>query len=176
VALAVEIRPLRPDDDRTDFTCGQPDLDRFFAHYAGQNQFKLFLSVTWLAVTQRRIAGFATVSTATIERDTVPSARLRKRLPGYPLPVVRLARLGVDVRHQGIGIGRALLGHVFHLALEQREQLGCVGVVTDSKPDAVPFYRKLGFISLEGVRAGTLPSEPQPLFLGIDLIAAAMKP
>jgi hypothetical protein len=39
----------------------------------------------------------------------VPSARLRKRLPAYPLPVLRLARLGVDTRAQGLGIGKTLL-------------------------------------------------------------------
>jgi len=31
---------------RSGFSCGQPDLDRFIAHYAGQNQFKLHLAVT----------------------------------------------------------------------------------------------------------------------------------
>jgi len=35
VAKAVEIRPLARSDDRGGFSCGQPDLDRFFEHYAG---------------------------------------------------------------------------------------------------------------------------------------------
>lgn len=176
MAKAVEIRPLARDDDRSGFSCGQADLDRFLEHYAGQNQFKLHLAVTYVAVMEARIVGFATVAPSSLERATVPSARLRKRLPSYPLPVLRLARLGVDLRAQGLGIGKALLRHVLALAIEQRDRLGCVGVVTDAKPDAVVFYEGLGFRTLEGVREGLLVSEPLPMFLGIETIAATLEP
>lgn len=120
--------------------------------------------------------GFATVAPSSIERASVPSARLRERLPSYPLPVLRLARLGVDTRAQGLDIGRALLRHVFGPALEQRDRLGCVGVVTDAKPDAVTFYETLGFLALGGVREGLLVSEPLPTFLGVETIATALAP
>jgi ribosomal protein S18 acetylase RimI-like enzyme len=174
VAKDVEIRPLARDDDRSSFSCGQPDLDRFFEHYAGQNQFKLHLAVTYVAVVDQRIVGFATVASSSLERTSVPSSRLRKRLPNYPLPVLRLARLGVDTRAQGLGIGKALLRHVLSLAVEQRERLGCVGVVTDAKTDAVAFYKGLGFEVLDGVREGHLVSEPTPMFLAIATIESAL--
>ena len=141
MAKAIEIRPLARDDDRSGFSCGQDDLDRFFEHYAGQNQFKLHLAVTYVAVVDERIVGFATVAASSIERARVPSARLRKRLPTYPLPVLRLARLGVDTRAQRHGVGSALLRHVLSLAVEQRDRFGCVAVVTDAKPQSVSFYR-----------------------------------
>lgn len=173
VAKTIEIRPLARDDDRSNFSCGQPDLDRFFEHYAGQNQFKLHLAVTYVAVLQQFIAGFATVAASSIERSTVPSARLRKRLPAYPLPVLRLARLGVDTRAQGQGIGKALLRHVLTLAVKQRDRIGCIGVVTDAKPDAVSFHQGLGFVSIEGVREGLLHGDAQPMFIAIDTIASA---
>lgn len=174
MAKVVEIRPLARDDDRSGFCCGHPDLDRFFEYYAGQNQFKLHLAVTYVALVEQRIVGFATVSPCSIERASVPSARLRKRLPNYPLAVLRLARLGVDTRAQGLGIGKALLRHVLVLALTQRDQLGCVGVVTDAKPDAVTFYESLGFQMLEGVREGLLVSEAVPMFLGIATVSTAL--
>jgi hypothetical protein len=66
-------------------------------HYAGQNQFNLHLAVTYVPVAEARIVGFATVAASSVERASVPSARLRKRLAAYPLPVLRLARLGVDM-------------------------------------------------------------------------------
>jgi GNAT superfamily N-acetyltransferase len=175
VPKTVEIRPLARDDDRSGFRCGQADLDRFFEHYAGQNQFKLHLAVTYVAVAGTRIVGFATVAASSIERANVPSARIRKRLPAYPVPVLRLARLAVDVRAQGLGIGKALLQHVLALAVEQRDRLGSVGVVTDAKPDSVAFYERLGFVALEGVREGLLHGEPLPMFLGIQTIAEAEK-
>ncbi|MBP9207806.1 MAG: GNAT family N-acetyltransferase [Kofleriaceae bacterium] len=174
MARSVELRPLARDDDRSVFSCGEAELDRFFEHYAGQNQFKLHLAVTYVAVVEARIVGFATVASSSIERAAVPAARLRKRLPSYPLPVLRLARLGVDTRAQRLGIGKALLRHVLGLAIEQRDQVGCVGVVTDAKPGAVAFYQTLGFHTLDGVREGLLVSEPVPMFLGIGTIAMAL--
>jgi GNAT superfamily N-acetyltransferase len=174
VTLGVEIRLLWKEDDRGDFACGQPDLDRFFQHYAGQNQFKLHIAVTYVAVAAERILGFATVTVASVERRTIPSDRLRRRLPAYPLPVLRLARLAVDQRAHGLGIGKALVRHVLALAVHQRDALGCIGVVTDAKPDAVSFYRNLGFAPLEGVREGELLSGLTPMFLSMDTIAAAL--
>lgn len=171
----VEIRALSRTDDRSDFSCGQGDLDRFFEHYAGQNQFKLHLAVTYVAVLDATIVGFATVSASALERAAVPSTRLRKRLPGYPLPVVRLARLAVDLRAQGVGIGKALLRHALGLAIEQRDRLGCVGVVADAKPDAVAFYEGLGFVALAGVREGLLSGQPLPMFLATETIAASLR-
>ena len=173
MAAEIEIRPLRPDDDRGAFSCGQPDLDRFFHHYAGQNQFKLHLAVTYVATADERLLGFATVSVGSLERRSLPSARLRKRLPSYPLPVLRLARLGVDQQAQGLGVGSALLRHVLNLALEQRDSLGCIGIVTDAKAEALDFYTKYGFELLEGVREGALHGGPVPLFLPLGAVAAA---
>jgi GNAT superfamily N-acetyltransferase len=173
VAKTIEIRPLARGDDRSGFSCGHPDLDRFFEHYAGQNQFKLHLAVTYVALAEARIVGFAAVAASSLERASVPSARLRTRLPGYPLPVLRLARLGVDTRAQGLGIGKALLRHVLTLAVEQRDRIGCVGVVTDAKSEAVTFYQGLGFVAVEGAREGLLHGEPLPMFLAIDTIASA---
>lgn len=175
MARTIEVRPLAKDDERGGFSCGQADLDRFFEHYAGQNQFKLHLAVTYVALVEGRIVGFVTVAASSVERAKLPSARLRKRLPGYPLPVLRLARLGVDTRAQRSGIGKGLLRHVLTLAVEQRDRIGCVGVVADAKPEAVGYYQRLGFVAVDGVREGLLHGEPQPMFLAIDTIAAALE-
>jgi GNAT superfamily N-acetyltransferase len=174
VAKTIELRPLSRDDDRSGFSCGQADLDRFFEHYAGQNQFKLHLAVTYVAVVEERIVGFATLAASSIERVRVPSARMRKRLPAYPLPVLRLARMAVDHRAQGLGIGTALLRYVLNLAVEQRDRVGCVGVVADAKPEAVSFYESLGFVAVSGVREGLVHGEPLPMFLAIGTIASAL--
>jgi GNAT superfamily N-acetyltransferase len=175
VAKDVEIRPLREGDDRNDFSCGQADLDRFFQHYAGQNQFKLHLSVTYVAVLDERIIGFATVAAGSLERASLPGPRLRKYLPAYPLPVLRLARLGVDRRVQGHGIGKALLRHVLSFAVDQRDSIGCLGVVTDAKPEAVPFYETLGFEHLAGIGEGVLHGDSAPMFLFMGSVVDALK-
>ncbi len=172
----IRVRQLRPDDDRTGFSCGQPDLDRFFLRYAGQNQFKHHVGVTWLAVDEEDgggILGFATVSPSQIEANDLPPEQ-RKRLPRYPLPVLRLARLGVDPSAQGRGVGLRLLKAVFMLARQMAGDVGCVGVVVDAKAEAIPFYARFGFEALREVIEGELGDRPKPtpMFLPLRLIPA----
>jgi hypothetical protein len=64
---------------------------------------------------------------------------------------------------------------VIALALEQRDRLGCIGIVTDAKTEAIPFYEALGFVSLGEVREGLLVEEPSPIFLAIDTASRAME-
>jgi len=164
------VRPLRPEDDRSDFRCGEPDLDRFFEHYAGQSQFKLRLTVTYVAAVGEKIVGFATVTGATLDRAAVPSAKLRKRLPAYPVPVLRLARLGVDQRAQGQGVGQALPAPVRALPLPQRDTIGCPGRgVGPHGPRGRP-----PAIDPEIPREGQLVGDPRPMFLTIHAIEKAV--
>jgi GNAT superfamily N-acetyltransferase len=174
--VAIEIRPLRATDDRTTFRSGEPDLDRFFVKYAGQNQFRHHIGTTYVAVEDGRLRGFATVAPGTVEGEALPLAA-RRRLPHYPLPVLRLARLAVDASAQGGGVGAALLRHVFLLALEMAAAYGCVGIVVDAKPEAVAFYERFGFASLDVIQ-GQVESRPRstPMFLPLELVALAIKP
>jgi GNAT superfamily N-acetyltransferase len=101
--------------------------------------------------------------------------KLRQRLPAYPLPILRIARLAVDEHFQGHGIGRLLLRAMLELALEMRDRVGCIGVVVDAKSDAVAFYSALGFEPI-GLVGGALGDRPEPvaMFLPIGQIAAAI--
>ncbi len=164
---AVEIRPLDPRDDRSGFVSGDPDLDRFFHKYAGQNQFRHYVGTTYVAVAGGTIAGFATVSAASIHVDDMPT-KLRRRFPRYPLPVLRLARLAVDQRMQRQGVGRQLLRAVLLLAREMASRVGCTGVLVDAKPGAVEFYRRYGFEELE-VLEGRLGDRPPPVSMFLPL-------
>jgi predicted N-acetyltransferase YhbS len=104
----LEIRLLLPGDAREDFVSGDEALDRYFRLYAGQNQFRHRIGVNYVAIMEGRVIGYAGVSPAHIEVERLP-ARLSKRLPGYPLPVLRLARLATDHRVHGQGVGLELL-------------------------------------------------------------------
>jgi GNAT superfamily N-acetyltransferase len=170
----MEIRPLRETDDRTTLRSGDADLDRFFALYAGQNQFRHHIGTTYVAVEGDKLLGYATVAPANVEADALPSA-VRRRRPRYPLPVLRLARLAVDAAAQGRGAGTALLRHVLLLALRMSSELGCVGVLVDAKSDAVAFYARAGFSPLE-LSEGEIESRPRPIpmFLPLDLVVAAV--
>ena len=171
----VRVRRLERRDDRSGFRSGNIDLDRFFQRYAGQNQFRHHIGTTYVAVQGDHITGFVTVSSGEMVAEKL-TKRLRKRLPAYPLPILRLARLAVDERFQGHGIGKLLLRAILELALEMRDRVGCIGVVVDAKADAVDFYSTLGFTPVELI-SGSLDDRPEPvaMFLPIGQIAAAVK-
>jgi GNAT superfamily N-acetyltransferase len=171
----MEIRALREDDDRSQFRSGDPDLDRFLHRFAGQNQFRHYVGVTYVAVHEGRILGFATVAPGHIEIDDLP-ATTRKKLPRYPLPVLRLARLAVDQDARGQGLGRRLLRFVLELAVQMANDYGCIGVCVDAKPDAVEFYGRYGFVSIDVVegQSDARPA-PIPMFLAIRAIREALE-
>jgi len=166
--VTFRVRRLEPGDDRTAFRSGNVELDRFFLRYAGQNQFRHHLGTTYVAVdAEGTIAGFATVTASEIIPEAMAPGG-QKRLPRYPPPVLRLARLAVGERAKGTGVGTLLLRSVLMLAKRMADDFGCVGVLVDAKPEAVAFYEKLGFVMLETV-AGQLGDRPQPAPMFLEL-------
>lgn len=165
----MEIRALRPEDDRSAFCSGDEALDRFLHRFAGQNQFRHHLGVTYVAMEGPRLAGFATVAPRHLEVDQLPE-RARNKLPKYPVPVLGLARLAVDQSAQQKGIGVALLRHVLGLALRMSDEFGCAGVVVDAKPAAVGFYEKFGFVAFEPLE-GQSEARPRPVALWLPIRA-----
>jgi len=172
----MEIRALREADERSAFRSGDPDLDRFFLRFAAQNQFRHYVGVTYVAVEEDGVLGFATVAPGHVEIEALPAAA-RRTLPRYPLPVLRLARLAVDLPAQGQGLGAQLLRFVLQLAMRMAGDFGCVGVVVDAKRGAVEFYARYGFASVEVVLgASAARPQPKPMFLAMRAIKAASGP
>jgi GNAT superfamily N-acetyltransferase len=166
----LEIRLLLPGDNRDDFVSGDEPLDRYFRLYAGQNQFRHRIGVNYVAIMEGRVIGYAGVSPAHIEVERLPAA-LGKRLPSYPIPVLRLARLATDQRVRGKGVGLELLRYVFGLAHRMSRDFGCVGVLVDAKAQAVAFYERFGFLELPA-DLGASPTAPIPMFLAMNRIPA----
>ncbi len=170
----MEIRRLRANDDRSRFRSGDPDLDRFFRSYAGQNQFRHHVGVTYVAVEEGDVLGYLTVAPGGIEIDDLP-VTLQRGLPRYPLPVLRLARLAVDSSVRGRGLGEQLLRFALGLALTMAEDYGCVGMAVDAKPGAEPFYTRYGFRAIDVVEGlSDARPRPTPMFLPTSEIQAAI--
>ena len=169
----IHVRRLETRDNRTSFRCGNIDLDRFFQRYAGQNQFRHHIGTTYVAIIDKQITGFVTVSMGELSTENITKA-LRKHLPAYPLPILRIVRLAVELNFQDQGIGKLLLKAMLELALNLRDQAGCTGVVIDAKLDAIDFYTRFGFSKIDTVTGmlGDRP-EPVPMWLPIHLIAEA---
>ena len=70
--------------------------------------------------------------------------RLRKGAGRYPQPVALLARLGVDIAHEGRGLGAGLLQDVFIRVLALSDEIGCRGLVVHAESEeARAFYLHL---------------------------------
>jgi GNAT superfamily N-acetyltransferase len=166
--MTVEIRPLQPGDDRSSFRSGDEALDLYFHRYAGQNQFRHHVGVTYVAVNDGCVLGFATVSAASLDADDLPGGR---RMPPYPLPILRIARLAVAEDARGLGLGAALLRFCIELAEQMRDEVGCVGLVVDAKDGARSFYDRYGFVEIDAEEgmARALP-QPSPMFLPLGSV------
>lgn len=170
----IRVRALTPEDDRAGFVSGDEDLDRFFRKYAGQNQFRRHLGVTYIATDNDSILGFVTVSASSIEIADLPS-RLAKSMPSYPLPVLRIARLASSLESRGMGVGKLLLRSAFELALGMADELGCIGVVVDAKEQAVSFCKRYGFEAIEALE-GESNARPRPTLMFLPLGGTPRKP
>jgi len=171
--LNVSVRRLTSQDNRLDFKSGNLELDYYFQRFAGQNQFRHYLGTSYVAMLKKQVTGFITISSGELTSESA-SRSLQKKLPAYPIPILRISRLAVDKRFQNQGIGKLLLRSMFELAVNIREQIGCVGIVIDAKQESISFYTKLGFITLEATK-GMLrtPTDTTPLFLNLNLVTRA---
>ena len=71
-------------------------------------------------------------------------ARLRKGAGRYPQPMALLARLGVDLAHEGRGLGAGLFADVIARTVELGDEIGCRGLLIHAESsDARDFYLHL---------------------------------
>lgn len=134
--------------DRAAFDCEVAPLTDYLRKFAKQNHEK-GLSLTFVATEKDNpttILGYYSVSMGQVEFDSLPP-EAKKRIPKYPIPVMRIGRLAVDKTAKGKGVGRDLLMDALHRAVEASKSVGVFAVVVDAKDDkAKSFYKKYGFI------------------------------
>ena len=133
------------------FNCGVDALTSFLRQRA-RKEMQSHTSACFVAVPitdPGRIAGYYTLSAATILTTVLPP-ELVARLPRYPnLPATLLGRLARDVSFRGQGIGELLLISALRRALGNTVVVGSVAVVTDPKDaQAAAFYSRYGFRKL----------------------------
>lgn len=163
--MSVVISGLDLEHDRSDFDCGEPLLNGFLQKLARQ-QAKRDFNRTYVACAsgEARIRGYYSISSASIDFDNWPPGL---QLPRYPVPVVRIGRLAVDVRDQGNGVGAALLQHAMRLAASLAQQIGVFAVIVDAKHEAAAaFYTRYGF--------QRFPQQKLCLFLSTAVIRQAL--
>lgn len=163
--MSLVISGLSPEHDRSDFDCGEPALNNFLQKLARQQAKRDFnRSYVACAPGELRIRAYYAISSASIDFANWPPGL---QLPRYPVPVVRIGRLAVDMREQGTGVGAALLQHAMYLAVSLAQQIGVYAVVVDAKHEkAAAFYARFGF--------QRFPEQKLCLFLPISVIRQAL--
>ena len=144
-----DIQRIDKRHERESFDCGDDALNAFLHKYARQNDEKN-IGRTFVAVQAgtRKVAGYYTISTGALEFAHLP-AGLRGGLARYPIPVVTLGRLAVDLNVQGSGLGETLLLHALRNAWFINQQIAAFGVIVTAKNErAKKFYAKYGFQEL----------------------------
>jgi GNAT superfamily N-acetyltransferase len=127
------------------FDCGKPGLDDWLRRYArlaqGSGSAK-----TFVALDEANVAGYYSLTVGQVDALEAPE-RIRHGMGGYPIPVVLLARLAVDRRYQGQGIGAGLLQDAIRRAFLIAEQAGIRALLTHPlDEEARLFYLGFGFI------------------------------
>jgi GNAT superfamily N-acetyltransferase len=169
--MAVTIRRLEEFDEVAAFDCGDEPLNNYLIRHAWTNQQKVSIGVTYVAVDEsapHTVLGYFTLATSGIPRDRFPKKFVRG-LPPYDLPLILLARLAVDRRFSGRGLGHALISEALTITLCVADEVGCRCIVTDAYSDKVGWYARYGFVPIEG----TVASSPQKMFLDVRTIRRA---
>lgn len=92
------------------------------------------------------IAGYYTLSVGHVMPQEAPD-RLTKGLARHPVPIMLLARLAVDCRWQGKGVGKALLCDAMLRTLQAAEIAGIRAFAMHAKDEAARnFYRHFDLI------------------------------
>ena len=94
-------------------------------------------------VDQPRVAAYYAWCMASVAIADLPE-RLRRGAGRYPQPMALLARLGVDERHEGQGLGAALLLDVISRVASLSDAIGCRGLLVHAESEeARGFYENL---------------------------------
>jgi len=171
--MAILVRPLEEEDEAAGFDCGDEPLNNYLKRHAWTNHAKSSIGVTWIAADEsapRTVLGYFTLAMASVPRAAFPRKFVRG-LPPYDLPLVLLARLAVDYRFAGRGLGHALISEAFQICIRAADQVGCRAIITDAYRDRIGWYARYGFVAIEGAAEGG----PQRMFLDMRTLRAAIR-
>lgn len=120
------------------FDCGHPALNQFLQRYALVNQ-KANSAQTYVCCMAGEVAGFYSLAVGSVEPESAPG-RVSKGLARHPVPVMILARLAVDGRHQGAGLGATLLKDALLRTLQAADIAGIRTILVHAKDDAARWW------------------------------------
>ncbi len=135
---------LTPEHLTSDFDCRSEAQTNWLRRHALQAQAAetAAVYVVCAAGSHRVVAYFALAAGSVAPSDAPP--RVTRGTGRYAIPVILLARLGVDVSEQGHGLGRALLKEMLLRTSEAADTIGARALLIHAESDAArAFYQHL---------------------------------
>lgn len=135
--------------DTAGFDCGNELLDRWLQRYAGQSD-RRDAARTFVATADRgMVIGYHALLAGELEHHDATELTRKGMSRHFPIPVAILTRLAVDRRHQGNGVGAALLDDAIRRVLLASQQVAIRAVVVHAIDDqAADFFQRFGFRAL----------------------------
>jgi GNAT superfamily N-acetyltransferase len=161
--------PIRKGHDRESFDCGEEVLNEFLRRHARRSHdsggAKTFLAID--ATDNETTVGFYSVSPASVDYARTPEV-VRRGPARHDVPGFRLARLAVDRRFQGHGIGGQLLLSAGSRCLRAAAEVGGAVLVINATNERVArWYAGYGTLALLDA--------PLSLLLPLATIEAALR-
>jgi GNAT superfamily N-acetyltransferase len=159
------IEPLAEDHELDNFSCGNPELDEWLNRHARRASGQGTRTYVLLDGESRNVVGYFAVAPHLVQRDEAP----RRVARGAPdrIPAILLAKLALDARLQGEGLGAELLVHALTTVVAAARSAGGRIVVVDAIDDkAAAFYRAHDFTPS--------PTNPQGLVMKLSTAARAL--
>ena len=140
----VSIKEIKSKSSLKKFDCDTEVLNTFLDRYALKND-ELGIGRTFVALDDNdQIAGYFTLATAQVAYNEIPE-EYKGKLPKYPIPALRIARLAVSKELQGKGVGKWLLAQAFIKIIQVADVTGLYLIIVDAKESSKSFYEHYGF-------------------------------
>jgi GNAT superfamily N-acetyltransferase len=154
IGTAWHEEPIQKKHDREASDCGDEALNEFLRRHARKSHerggAKTFLAID--NADHKTILGFYSLSPASVKYARTPET-VRRGLARHDVPGFRLARLAVDRRLQGQGLGGQLLLAAGRRCLRASAEVGGVVLVIDAKNERVAaWYAGYGAVPLLDAR------------------------
>jgi GNAT superfamily N-acetyltransferase len=146
-ALTERFDPKR--HEVADFSCDQDSLDRWLHRYASQGE-RRDSTRTFVASDEGgAVHGYYTLVAGQVEHEAATEVVRKGLSRHFPIPVAILARLAIDTRSQGQGLGARLLDDALKRVCRAAEEVAVRAVVVHAIDDrAAGFYERFGFRAL----------------------------
>jgi GNAT superfamily N-acetyltransferase len=161
--------PIGRHPGRDEFDCGEEALNEFLRRYARKSHewggAKTFVAVKDTG--DNAILGFYSLSPASVAYARTPET-VKRGLARHEVPAFRLARLAVDRKVQGHGLGGQLLLAAGRRCLLASAEVGGVALLIDAKNErAAKWYASFGAVPLLDA--------PLSILLPLKTIEAALR-